>query len=209
MDGVVFLHGLGLHGLAFAPMAWRIRKHGYRTLALTYPSLVQDIGGCAEYLHPAISQFASRIDGRLHFVTHSMGGLVVRAYLRRHRPGNLGRVVMLAPPNHGSEIADLLRNNPLYRGVFGPAGQQLTTQAALEPLLGTVDYPLGVIAGNKSLFPLSVIRGAHDGKVSVASTRIDGMADHIVLPVAHALMVLDARVAEQTMCFLKEGRFGR
>ncbi len=79
----------------------------------------------------------------------------------------------------------------------------------LDPLLGTVNYPLGVIAGSRSLFPFSVIRGAHDGKVSVASTRIDGMADHIVLPVPHALMVLDPRVLAQTMHFLKEGRFRR
>ncbi len=64
MDGVVFLHGLGLHALAFAPMAWRLRKAGYRTLALSYPSLLRDIGGCAEYLHPEISRFVKEIDGR-------------------------------------------------------------------------------------------------------------------------------------------------
>lgn len=211
MDGVILIHGIGLHALSLMPMAWRLRRHGYRTLALTYPSLTRDIGACAAFLDEPIARFAESLDGRVHFVTHSMGGLVARACIARHRPRNLGRVVMLAPPFGGSEVADLLHDTallrPLFRRLFGPAGQQLTTDAKLDALLGEIDFPLGVIAGNRPFFPFSVIRGPHDGKVSVAATRAPGMTDHVVLRVTHTLMVLDPRVAEQTLHFLREGRF--
>jgi pimeloyl-ACP methyl ester carboxylesterase len=180
-----------------APMAWRLRKAGYRTLSLTYPSLTRDIDACAQSLHPAIARFADGLDSELHVVTHSMGGLVARSYLDAHRPRNLGRVVMLAPPHGGSEIADMLQHTLFYRTLFGPAGQQLTTAAGFGAALRDVDYGLGIIAG------------AHDGKVSVASTRLNGMSDHIVVGATHTLMLLDARVAEQTVHFLKAGTFRR
>jgi pimeloyl-ACP methyl ester carboxylesterase len=208
-SGVILLHGLGHHALAMAPMAWRLRNADYRTLALTYPSLTNDIEACAESLHREIARFADSLDGEIHFVCHSLGGLVARGYLDKHRPQRLGRVVMLAPPHGGSEVADFLQHNPLYRMVFGAAGQQLTTAAGFGTTLNGVDYPLGIIAGDRSMLPFSPISGAHDGKVSVASTRVAGMADHIVVGVTHTLMLLDPRVAEQAVHFLKEGTFRR
>ncbi len=146
-----------------------------------------------------------------------MGGLVIRAYLKRHRPSRLGRVVMLGTPNQGSEIADMLKNFAPYRWLYGPAGQQLITeQTSVRDLFIPVDYDLGIIAGNRpfDLFCSWVIgRGktdkANDGKVSVASTRLDGMSDHIVLPTNHTVMPADAAVMRQAVHFLHNGRFDR
>jgi pimeloyl-ACP methyl ester carboxylesterase len=212
MDGVVLLHGIARRATSLRKMERALRAEGYLTFNLDYPSRRHSLQDIAEELHEPISQFASGI-GRLHFVTHSMGGLVARAYLSRHRPENLGRVVMLAPPNAGSEVADLLRNNPIYRWFFGPAGAQLTTtgDAALHAVLGTVNYPLGIIAGDRTINLISslVISGPDDGKVAVARTRVEGMADHIVLHTTHPLMMLNADVIGQTLHFLQHGRFER
>lgn len=162
-------------------------------------------------MHEPIGRFGAELDGKLHFVTHSMGGLVARAYIRRHRPGRLGRVVMLAPPNQGSEIADLLRGNPLYRAFFGPAGGELITEQPeqLSQLLGDVDYPLGVIAGDRSLYPLSslLLPGPNDGRVSVARTQVPGMSDHVTLPASHPLIMRNRRAITQVLHFLRHGQF--
>ena len=108
-----------------------------------------------------------------------MGGLLARAYIVRHRPANLGRVVMLAPPNQGSEIVDLLGASRMYDRCFGPAGRQLGTRPGerLRTLLGTVDYPLGVIAGDRAIDPLGwlLVPGPNDGRVAVARTGVAGM----------------------------------
>ncbi|WP_244535429.1 alpha/beta hydrolase [Methylorubrum salsuginis] len=194
------------------PMERRLAAAGYRTLNLGYPARKADLAGCTEAIAPAVAAFASDC-ARLHVVTHSMGGLVARVLLGRHRPKNLGRVVMLGPPNQGSEVADALRRLTLYRRIFGPAGLELVTRrdAALEARLGVVDYPLGIIAGSRSFYLLASrlwLRGPNDGRVTVARTRLDGMADHRVLPVAHPTMMRAPRVQAETLRFLAEGRFG-
>ncbi|MET0906605.1 MAG: alpha/beta fold hydrolase, partial [Tardiphaga sp.] len=148
------------------------------------------------------------------FVGHSMGGLLARVYIGKHRPQRLGRVVMLGTPNGGSEIADKLKDWLLYRLYFGPAGQQLVTarDAATAALLPAVDYPVGIIAGNRSLDPITsrfILPGANDGRVTVARTRLDGMADHLVIAASHALMMKNKEAIAQTIAFLKHGRFDR
>src|SRR4051812_31167808 len=126
---------------------------GFATLNLDYASRRKTLEALAEDVHPAIELFASGLTGSVHFVCHSMGGLLARVYLARYRPQRLGRVVMLGTPNGGSEIADRLKNFGVYRAFFGPAGQQLGTQrdAAIEALFPPVDYPVGIIAGNRSI----------------------------------------------------------
>jgi pimeloyl-ACP methyl ester carboxylesterase len=165
----------------------------------------------AEDIHPAIELFSSGIEGSIHFVGHSMGGLLARAYLARYRPRRLGRVVMLGTPNSGSEIADRLKNVRAYRAWFGPAGQQLITQrdAALDAILPPVDYPVGVIAGNRSVYPISsaFLPKPHDGRVSVENTRLDGMMDHVVIAVSHPSLVRNRLALQQTIAFLRDGRF--
>ena len=189
-----------------------LRSEGFATLNLDYPARKQPLEGLVEEVHRAAGGFIGRGAGQVHVVTHSMGGLLARAYIARHRPGALGRVVMLGPPNGGSEVADLLAGNPAYRRFFGPAGAQLTTRAdeRLRGLLGTVDYPLGIIAGDRSVNLLSswlVIPRPNDGRVSVASTAAKGMADHVTLHATHPLMMRNPEVIRQTLQFLRHGRF--
>ena len=210
-EGVLLLHGIARRPASMRPMERRLATAGYRTLNLGYPARTADLAGCAAAIAPAIAAFAAECD-RLHVVTHSMGGLVARVLLARHRPKSLGRVVMLGPPSQGSEVADALHRLWLHRRVFGPAGAELVTRrdAALETRLGAVDYPLGIIAGSRSLDPLASrlwLRGPNDGRVTVARTRLDGMDDHCVLPVAHPTMMRAVHVQSETLRFLAEGRF--
>jgi triacylglycerol esterase/lipase EstA (alpha/beta hydrolase family) len=210
-DGVVLLHGISRTARSFRRMQAAIEAKGYATLNLGYASRSKALQALAEEIHPAIERFAANIEGSVHFVCHSMGGLLARVYLARYRPKRLGRVVMLGTPNGGSEIADRLKNLGAYRAFFGPAGQQLGTQrdADIDALLPRIDYPVGVIAGNRSIYPITsaFLPKPHDGRVSVENTRLDGMADHIVIGAAHPWLVRNAEAIEQTIAFLKGGRF--
>jgi pimeloyl-ACP methyl ester carboxylesterase len=145
------------------------------------------------------------------FVTHSMGGLVARRLIDLCRPANLGRVVMLAPPDRGSEIADRLSPLAPYRFAYGPAGQELTTRRqALNLPERDVDFDLAVVAGAKSLFnPFGkwLITGPHHGAVSVASTKLPGMSEHLALPVSHTFIMDAPEARRQSLAFLKNGEF--
>jgi pimeloyl-ACP methyl ester carboxylesterase len=210
-DGVVLLHGISRTARSFRKMETALAGAGLVTLNLDYASRRKPLAGLAEDIRPAIKRFTDGIDGSIHFVAHSMGGLLTRVYLAKYRPKNLGRVVMLGTPNGGSEIADGLKNFPLYRAFFGPAGLELCTQrdAATRALLPAIDYPVGVIAGNRSIDPLASIflPRPHDGRVSVAKTRLDGMTGHVVVPVAHPFLPGNAITIAQTLAFLRSGDF--
>jgi pimeloyl-ACP methyl ester carboxylesterase len=193
-------------------MQTAIEASGFATLNLRYASRRKALEALADDIHPAVERFAAGIEGSIHFVCHSMGGLLARAYLAKYRPQRLGRVVMLATPNGGSEIADRLKNVRAYRTWLGPAGQQLVTNrdAALGAILPPVDYPVGIIAGNRSIYPISstfLLPKPNDGRVSVENTGLDGMADHIVIGASHSWLVRKALAIEQTIVFLRDGRF--
>jgi pimeloyl-ACP methyl ester carboxylesterase len=211
-DGVVLLHGISRTARSFRKMQMALEGSGFATLNQDYASRRKALEALAEDIHPAIQRFADGIDGSVHFVGHSMGGLLARVYIARYQPKRLGRVVMLGTPNSGSEIADRLKNFGVYRAFFGPAGQQLGTQrdAGIEALFAPVDYPVGIIAGDRSIYPITsaFLPKPHDGRVSVENTRLDGMADHIVIRTSHPWLVRHSVAIAQTIAFLKAGKFG-
>ncbi|MBB4234986.1 pimeloyl-ACP methyl ester carboxylesterase [Rhizobium esperanzae] len=187
--------------------------NGYRVVNVGYPSTRFSIGDLVGIVRPEIDGAVKAAgEGRVHFVGYSMGGLIIRAFLRNDRPANLGRVIMVGTPNNGSQVADFLKDWPLYRTFYGPAGQQLITdQTAMTELFGTVDYELGIIAGNRTIDPVSSLiigrRVPNDGKVSVESTRLDGAAAHIVIPANHTFLPVNRTMWSQALSFLKDGRF--
>lgn len=207
---VLLLHGHGRTGASMLLMAYALHRAGYDTMAPSY-GIRRSMDAILRYLEPDVRRFAAARPGPFHILTHSLGGLVARALITQQRPADLGRVVMLAPPNAGSEIADLLCRYNLETAVLGPVGSQLRTSRPLndERLLGCIDFELGVIAGNKPIAPVlpTLLPQPNDGLVSVAATRITGMTDHIVLPVDHSRMMHDKRVIAQSLGFLETGAF--
>jgi triacylglycerol lipase len=209
---VVLLHGLGRSPASMWLMEIALEEAGFEVHNIGYPSTEESFDGLLEDLRGSLAACCKSDAVPLHFVTHSLGGLLVRGYLAEQRPPNLGRVVMLAPPNKGSEIVDLLGDEWLFKFTLGPTGKTLGTEAGDVPgRLGPVDFPLGIIAGTASLNPLGswLLPGIHDGTVSAESAKLDGMADFLLLPHSHTFIMNSRTVADETIYFLRNGRFTR
>lgn len=194
------------------PARW-LRRAGYAVVNADYPSRHHPIEVLARaVLPPAINELEQLGIRRIHFVTHSMGGLLLRAFLAEQSLASLGRVVMLSPPNQGCELVDFFSRFRWFRSLLGPAACQLTTAAAgLPRRLGQLPCPVGIITGVRPTTPLfsRFFTGANDGRVSVASAQLSGMADFLTVPLGHSLLMNRNEVLEQMLCFLANGRFKR
>ncbi|HNP63358.1 MAG TPA: alpha/beta fold hydrolase [Woeseiaceae bacterium] len=207
---VVLLHGLNRSWRAMRPMAESLQNAGFSTTNVDYPS---QAGGVEEIAPLAVG---TGLDGcrktgatKIHFVTHSLGGILLR-YQNEHDPIlDLGRVVMLAPPNQGSEIVDRTEDWPGFEIFSGDAGAQLGTGPdSIPSQLGPVNFELGVIAGTGTINPVAsaMLPNPDDGKVSVVSTQVDGMRDFLVVGNSHRYITRSDIVLRNTEYFLRNGR---
>lgn len=212
-DCVVLLHGIGMRAYVMKRIEAALQAEGYRTVNLSYPSRrmpFEQIAG--DYLPARLREHDAARAPRLHFVTHSMGSLVVRKLIQDARPANLGRVVMIGPPNQGSAAADQAKESALLRKFLGGNLVRLGTgEDAIARTLGPADFEVGIIAGEVALNPVfgGALGGKNDGAVAVESARLDGMRDFLVVPYSHTVMLWRAEVVDQVRAFLRDGRFKR
>lgn len=208
---VILLHGLARTSSSMDKMAESLEAKGYKTVNYDYPSREKSIKSLSETVIPqALNKCSAYNPWKIHFVTHSLGGILVRYYLSNKKISNLGKVVMLSPPNQGSEVVDKLSSFPGFTLINGPAGHELGTDSESVPLnLGPADFELGIITGNKSLnLILSLlIPGKDDGKVSVERAKLQGMSDFLVVPHSHTFIMESDDVIKQTIHFLYHGYF--
>jgi len=208
---VVLLHGLWRSENSMNRMQESLAAAGYRVQNIEYDSTDKPIEILAD---EAVTTGLQRCAGAetVHFVTHSMGGILVRQFLEGHDIDHLGRVVMLGPPNQGSEVIDRYAKWPGFEWISGPAGLQLGTgEASVPRSLGPAHFDVGIIAGNHTINPIlsQTLPGADDGKVSVDATRVEGMNDHLEMPVTHVFMMRNTEVIAQVLYYLEHGRFQR
>jgi pimeloyl-ACP methyl ester carboxylesterase len=212
-EQVILLHGMARTDRSMKPMAAALKDAGFGVTNVRYASRTAPIAQLSEEaIGPALAACRRAGATRIHFVTHSLGGILVRSYLSRHAVPELGRVVMLGPPNQGSEVVDKIGAWTVFGWVNGPAGRELGTAPDSTPnRLGPATVCVGVIAGDRSINWINslMIAGPDDGKVSVERTKLDGMADHLVVHTTHPFMMRNPAVIAQTIHFLREGKFQR
>ncbi len=210
-DYVVLIHGLGRTSQSLHKMAHRLGHRGYQVINIDYPSRQYDIQTLTSaFIHPAIQKGCVDKTRRVHFVTHSMGGIIVRYYLKTNPMENIGRIVMLSPPNRGSEVVDFLKDRTIIRKIMGPAFGQLSTDSAgFLASLGTTGAEVGVITGKRSINWINsiIIPGKDDGKVSVERAKLKKMRDFLVVNRTHSFIMNANEVIAGTIHFIENGNF--
>ena len=207
---VVLLHGLARSSAAMWLLHLRLHRAGYQVETIGYRSMSQTPEEIVADISRQIDACCKETDNKVHFVGHSLGGLMIRAYLQENRPQNLGRVVLIGTPNQGTAMADHFRDK-WWAGFAGPTALSLGTGDSSFPLsLADPDYPVGVIAGiGRQQMDDRILPGEDDGLVAVESTKLNGMRDFIVVNAGHSMMRYDDVVAVQTISFLQHGAFDR
>ena len=210
-EGVILLHGLARTSASMEKMKGALSEAGYSVLNVGYPSRTASVKELANgAIGPALRSAEMKDCTRIHFVTHSLGGILVRSYFSDHKDRRLGRVVMLAPPNQGSEVIDKIGCWRIVQKVNGPAGDELTTAANSTPnRLGRIPFECGVIAGDRSINWINslLIPGQDDGKVSVIRSLCQGVKDDRVFHVTHTYIMKNRKVIQETIYFLRTGHF--
>ncbi len=206
-EAVILVHGLARTPRSMKPLAEHLKQHGYQPHLLSYPSRKADIATLSkEHLEPMVAELQQSGVTKIHFVTHSMGGILVRDLLARHPLPELGAVVMLAPPNQGSQIVDKIGHWKAFSYINGPAGNQLgTNKLGIIHQLPSPHFPLCIIAGDRSINPINsqMIPGKDDGKVSIENTKLEGMHQHIVLHRTHPMIMRAPETFQHTLAFLQ------
>lgn len=208
-DVVILLHGLARTSASMEKMADTLTAEGYTVHNLDYPSRHQEIDPLAANVRQQI-EAVTEDDDTIHFVTHSLGGIIVRTLQKENPLENIGRVVMLSPPNQGSELVDTLGDYSAFGWINGPAGDQLGTDTnGFIAQLGPVEFELGVITGDWSINGINsiIIPGDDDGKVSTESAKVEGMADYKVIHSTHPYIMKNDDAIDLTIRFLKAGVF--
>ena len=210
---VILVHGMGRTYRSMENIEQVLLAQDYRVINVDYPSTEKPIETLAQnFVSSAVDECETGGSAAIHFVTHSLGGILVRYFLQDNSIAGLGKIVMLSPPNHGSEVADELVGWSPYLWLMGPPGQQLVTGtegivATLRPIPGQI----GIITGNVSFDPWfsGLLPGEDDGKVTVASARLEEMQDFLVVDSGHSFIMNNDRVISQILSFLKSGYFDR
>lgn len=209
-EAVVVVHGLGRTSASMTILVSRLKNAGFRVVSFGYPSTSEPMEALVQRLQAEVEQCCGAEATTVHFVTHSMGGVLVRSLLSQRPDAHLGRVVMLSPPNQGSEIIDAFADSPRLRTFLGPAASRLGTDSTgISSQLGPVRFSLGIVTGDRSMSPLGswLIPGPDDGKVGVDRARVEGATDFRVVPATHTFIMNRRDVAEEVVHFLRQGRF--
>lgn len=208
---VVLVHGLWRSGFAMRSIDSHLSEQGFATVRIDYPSTAHEIPVLAEnYLGPGVSSCSEQGAEKIHIVTHSMGAIVTRHYLQNNSLPQGSHVVMLSPPNQGSELSDKFGDSWWYQWFVGPAGSSLTKKEnGIIEKLKPVDESIGIIAAyrNWSLWPSSWLPTPNDGTVSVESMALEEMDDFIIVEDGHAMMRFNQEVLDQISYYLSSGKF--
>lgn len=209
-ESVILLHGLGDVKLSMLKLEIALKEEGYTTKNIGYSSNGETIESLAEKeLSEIVERYKKIGFDKIHFVTHSMGGLIVRCYLQDHELPEGSRIVMLSPPNKGSEVADHFKESKFYNLIVGDVGQELATDSNILSELKQIIPEIGIIAGDKSTnsYFSKIIPGEDDGRVAVDNTKLTEMKDFMIVHSTHLTIKYNDEVIRQTVFFLQNGKF--
>lgn len=208
---VILLHGMARTEYSMSKLEKHLIKNGYTVSNTGYPSTSEPVEAIAEkYLADMVNDCIKKGAGKIHIVTHSLGGIITRQYLQDHTLPVGSRIVMISPPNKGSELVDAFRDIFIFDWLYGPAGQELGTEPdSLPNSLKPVSGEIGVITGDFTFNPVYswIISGEDDGKVSVESAKLEEMVDFLVVPSSHSFIMNHSKVLDQVVYFLENGKF--